>query len=67
MIKQGSSKFIRLLGEVEEHVDSTKNRMEDGMKRMRDFINANADTKQQLAIIGLIVLLIILLIIVISF
>jgi methyl-accepting chemotaxis protein len=57
----------RLLGEVEEHVDQTKNRMEDGMKRMKEFIKQNSSVKQQLAIIGLIFLLIVLLIIVISF
>jgi hypothetical protein len=54
-----------LLGEVDAHVDATSNRMQDGMKRMKDFIAANSDIKQQLVIIGLVVLLVILLIVVI--
>ncbi|KAJ3312667.1 Syntaxin-6 [Boothiomyces sp. JEL0838] len=45
----------RLLGEVEDHVDATQNRLQDGMKRMKDFIKANSDIKQQVTIIILIV------------
>ncbi|KAJ3302560.1 Syntaxin-6 [Kappamyces sp. JEL0829] len=56
----------RLLGEVDAHVDATSDRMQDGIKRMKDFIQANSDIKQQLTIIGLVVLLVILLVIVIS-
>ncbi|KAJ3363648.1 H(+)-transporting V1 sector ATPase subunit F [Kappamyces sp. JEL0680] len=51
----------RLLGEVDAHVDATSDRMQDGIKRMKDFIQANSDIKQQLTIIGLVVLLVILL------
>lgn len=67
MIKLGIIYVIRLLGDVEQHVDETQGRMQDGMKRMKDFIKANSDIKQQITIIGLIVLLIILMIVVISF
>ncbi|KAJ3255620.1 Syntaxin-10 [Boothiomyces macroporosus] len=56
----------RLLGEVEDHVDATQNRLQDGMKRMKDFIKANSDIKQQVTIIILIVVLVILAIIAIS-
>ncbi|KAJ3116025.1 Syntaxin-6 [Phlyctochytrium bullatum] len=54
----------RLLEEVESHVDTTKGKLDMGMKRLREFINANADKKQQWTICGLITALVILLILV---
>ncbi|KAI8892610.1 syntaxin 6, N-terminal-domain-containing protein [Globomyces pollinis-pini] len=57
----------RLLGEVEEHVDATQNKLQDGMKRMKDFIQANSDIKQQITIIVLIIALVVLMILVLSF
>ena len=51
---------------MDAHVDATSGRMQDGLKRMKDFIQANSDVKQQLAIIGLVVLLVILLVCVIA-
>ncbi|KAH9265511.1 hypothetical protein BASA83_011107 [Batrachochytrium salamandrivorans] len=57
----------RLLGEVEIQVDSTQNKLADGMKRMQDFIRANSDSRQQYCIAVLVVILVILLVLVISF
>jgi t-SNARE complex subunit (syntaxin) len=52
----------RLIDHLENKVDNTTNNMDSGLKRMKEFINQNADTKQQLCIIGLIILLVILLV-----
>lgn len=52
----------RLIDHLEHKVDTTTNNMDSGLKRMKEFINANADTKQQLCIVGLIILLVILLV-----
>ncbi|KAI8913236.1 t-SNARE [Gorgonomyces haynaldii] len=57
----------RLLDEVDEHVERTQNRLDDSMQRIKDFIKANADTKQQWTICGLIVVLVILLVLILSF
>jgi t-SNARE complex subunit (syntaxin) len=54
-----------MLNQVEDQLDTTANRMQEGLKRMKDFIKANSDTKQQFTIIGLVVLLIVLVILVI--
>ncbi len=62
MIKQGNAGFkrVRLLNEMEHDVDNTSNRLQDGMKRMGDFIKANSDTKQQWCVVILIIILILL-------
>ncbi|KAJ3081057.1 Syntaxin-10 [Quaeritorhiza haematococci] len=57
----------RLLGDMEERVDQTGGKLEEGMKRMKDFIKANADTKQIWTIACLIIVLIILLVLVFTF
>ncbi|KAJ3211283.1 hypothetical protein HDU67_004625 [Dinochytrium kinnereticum] len=54
----------RLLDELETNVDTTKGKLDMGMKRLKDFINANSDKKQQWTICGLITALVILLILV---
>ena len=67
----------KLLDEMEVQVDSTQNKLQAGIKRVNDFIKANAgesilnshilttlDTKQQWTIVGLIIVLIILLILI---
>ena len=56
----------RLLGETDARVDATEGRMQDGIKRMKEFIQANSSIGQQLTIIGLVIALVVLLIIVIS-
>lgn len=55
----------RLLEQVDDQVDRTQSRLDSGIKRMKDFIVANSDLKQQWVIIGLVVVLIVLLVIVI--
>ncbi|KAL5034394.1 hypothetical protein RTP6_002243 [Batrachochytrium dendrobatidis] len=57
----------RLLGEVETQVDSTQGRLEDGMKRMKDFIKANSDSRQQWCIAILVVILVLIIVLVLSF
>jgi t-SNARE complex subunit (syntaxin) len=47
----------RLLEQVEDQVDSTQSRLQDGLRRMKTFINHNSDTKQQVTIVILIVIL----------
>ncbi|KAJ3100650.1 Syntaxin-6 [Phlyctochytrium planicorne] len=54
----------RLLDDLETSVDSTKGKLDMGMKRLKEFVNANADSKQQCTICGLITALVILLILV---
>ena len=53
----------RLIDHIELKVDNTTNNLDSGLKRMKEFINANADTKQQVCIVGLIILLVVLLIV----
>ncbi|KAI8926438.1 syntaxin 6, N-terminal-domain-containing protein [Entophlyctis helioformis] len=57
----------RLLGEVEAQVDTTQGRLQDGMKRMQDFIKANSSSKQQWIIAVLTIVLVVIIILVISF
>jgi syntaxin 6 len=52
----------RLIDHLDSKVDQTTNKMDSGLKRMKEFINQNSDTKQQLCIMGLIILLVILLV-----
>ena len=52
----------RLIDHMELKVDNTTNNLDSGLKRMKEFINANADTKQQVCIVGLIILLVVLLV-----
>ncbi|KAJ3240583.1 hypothetical protein HDU78_002250 [Chytriomyces hyalinus] len=55
-----------LLQDLDVQVESTQDKMDMGMKRLKDFIQANADTKQQWTICCLIVALVALLVIVFS-
>ncbi|KAI9105962.1 syntaxin 6, N-terminal-domain-containing protein [Phlyctochytrium arcticum] len=54
-----------LLVDLEAGVDTTAGKLQLGLRRMQEFIKANADTKQQWTIIILIVILIILVIMII--
>lgn len=56
---------VRLLGEVETQVDNTSNRLQDGIKRVQEFIKANSDTRQQWCVAVLIVVLVLLIVLVI--
>ena len=57
----------RMLNQVEDIVEQTTNKMSEGLKRMKQFIQANSDTKQQYTIIALSIILTMLLIFVILF
>ncbi|KAJ3097690.1 Syntaxin-10 [Phlyctochytrium planicorne] len=54
----------RLLDELETDVETTAGKLKMGLRRMKEFIDANADSKQQWTICGLISLLVFLLFIV---
>ncbi|TPX69599.1 hypothetical protein SpCBS45565_g02318 [Spizellomyces sp. 'palustris'] len=54
-----------LLVDLESGVDTTAGKLQLGMRRMQEFIKANADTKQQWTILILVVVLIILIILII--
>ena len=56
-----------MLNQVEDIVEQTTNKMSEGLKRMKQFIQANSDTKQQYTIIALSIILTMLLIFVILF
>ncbi|KAI9345365.1 hypothetical protein BDR26DRAFT_160575 [Obelidium mucronatum] len=55
-----------LLQDLDVQVDMTQGKLDVGMKRLKDFIDANADTKQQWTICCLIIALVVLLVIVFS-
>ncbi|KAJ3035821.1 hypothetical protein HDU99_010551, partial [Rhizoclosmatium hyalinum] len=55
-----------LLEDLDVQVDSTQGKLDMGMKRLKAFIDANADSKQQWTICCLIIALVVLVIIVFS-
>ncbi|KAI8914929.1 syntaxin 6, N-terminal-domain-containing protein [Powellomyces hirtus] len=56
-----------LLVDLESNVDTTAGKLQLGMRRLNDFIKANADTKQQWTILILIIVLILLIVLIIMF
>ncbi|TPX55625.1 hypothetical protein PhCBS80983_g05162 [Powellomyces hirtus] len=60
-------RFRRLLVDLESNVDTTAGKLQLGMRRLNDFIKANADTKQQWTILILIIVLILLIVLIIMF
>ncbi|KAJ3211284.1 t-SNARE [Dinochytrium kinnereticum] len=54
----------RLLDDLETDVETTAGKVKMGLKRVKEFLDANADTKQQWTICGLISALVLLLFIV---
>ncbi|KAI8621250.1 syntaxin 6, N-terminal-domain-containing protein [Chytriomyces sp. MP71] len=55
-----------LLADLDVQVDQTQGKLDMGVKRLKDFIDANADTKQQWTICCLVVALVVLLVIIFS-
>ena len=54
-----------MLNQVEDIVEQTTNKMAEGMRRMKQFIEANSDSRQQYTIIALTIVLTVLLVFVV--
>lgn len=57
----------RLLGDIEHQTEHVQSRMGEAANRMKKFINANSDIKQQISIIILIVVLFVVLVLLVFY